>query len=194
MINVYDFCANRAKYAMGESLDDEMVMLAMEIQENEEKLRDIRADRWQLATIGLNRAGSPVIEVLDKAALKSSIDREEAIRADITRNKALFGQLNPIFAQATGELVRFSQPTLKHLAAYKQDCANRAFMMDRDLKTDLHFRLTSGKSHSKNLDEVLSDPDFVAHKQQVETTIRGLQEEARKAQEYISRIEGILRN
>lgn len=194
MINCYEYCINRAKYDLGNSFDDEMIMMAHEIGEKEEQLKDVRGERWSLATIGLNRAGSVILEVTDKTALKVSIDREQAIEADIARNKAMFTQLNPIFGMAQESLVRFVKPSLKELITYKQECENRAFLLERELKTELHYRLTSGKTKTLTLDEVLADPGFCEHKAKTETTIRGLRDEAGKAAEFISRIEGILRN
>ena len=43
------------------------------------------------------------------------------------------------------------------------------------------------------MDEVLADPSFVAFKSRVEEDIKALNEDAAKAEEFISRIEGILR-
>ncbi len=194
MINCYEYCINRAKYAMSENFDDGLVLAAGRIAEMEEELQELRVNRWQFATIGLNRAGSPVIEVLDKPGMKASVDREEVLTAEINKSRALFAELNPIFAQAQDEFVRFTKPTLKELAIYRQECLNRSFLMGRELKDETAYKLTSGRTKDLDLQGVLEDPEFVQHKQQVENTIKGLQAEAKKAEEYITKVEGILRN
>ncbi len=194
MIDCFNYCLNRSQFAMADSLEDELIQKAGSIAEMETELKTTRSERFGMVTISLNRAGSPVIEVLDKPGMKASIDREEALKAEINRIRGLFAQLNPIFGQAGDELVRFSKPTLKELAVYKQECVNKAYMLGHDLKAETAFRLTSGRTRNLDLQGVLEDPSFVQHQQQVNNTIKGLNEEAKKAEEYINKIEAVLRN
>lgn len=194
MINCYEYCINRVKYDLGNCLDDEMVKMAADIEEMEEQVKDLRMSRWSFASLSLNRAGTPSIQVLDMPGFKKSLETEDALLADIAGKRARFAELNPVFLQAQESLVRFNRPTLKHLLEYRQDALNRAFLMDRELKTHIHYLITSDKYRHMTTDEVLASPEFLAHKAQVETTIKGLQEEAKKAEEFINKIEGILRN
>lgn len=190
MINCYEYCCNRVKF--GESLDDPMVIMANDIEEKEEEIKILRRERFNFVSLGVNRANTPTIQIIDSAGFKQSVESEEKLLSDIAKNKSLFAKLNILFAEAQGQLVRFNKPTLKELAEYRQSCLNRAFQLDIELKDELHYRLTSSRNTSRSMDEVLAAPDFLEYKARTETTIAGLKEEAAKAEDFISRIQGIM--
>jgi hypothetical protein len=192
-MNCIEYCENRAKFDLGNCLDDEMVLMANDIYDFEEKVRDLRIERLQFATISLTRGGEPKLIFIDEDGFKQNLNCEGEINANIARIKAKFVQLAPLFEDVQSKLNNFNKPTLRQLRIFVNDAQNKIFMLDSQLKDELHFRLTSTRSRRMNIDEVLNDPTFNDHKKAVEMQIAQLKEEVEIAKKYIEIIDGVLR-
>ena len=112
MINAYEYAVNRAKFAMADCIGDELVMMAADIGNMEEQLKEIRRDRWQMVTISLNRAGTPAIQIIDGPGFKQSLESEDRLMENIRKNRAVFAALTPVLNEAQEQLRRFSKPTI----------------------------------------------------------------------------------
>lgn len=187
-----NFCLNAYKTNIGSALDDQMIMIASEILENEESISELRKDRWQWASLAYNKAGNVIIKILDDVAFSNSCDSETKILGQIARQKAIFVQLNPIFEIAEQKLKFFSVPTIKGLESHRQKTLNHIFKVEERLRNDASDRLSSARSRGQTVEAILSDPGYLSHKAELEAVVTANRAEVEVCDELISRAEAVL--
>jgi hypothetical protein len=193
IISCYEYCLGQARRDVAANFEDPLIMTAMDIVTAEERIKELRADRWQYLTVCLTKGGEPRLQIISESGLKDSIDNEIAEFAKIANIRSLFIRLDPIFEEACKNLQGFIKPTLRELQRYQNNCNNEIFMINSRMKDDFALMVSSTRARRQNLDEVLNDEKWQSIERVNKAQIEQLKKNAELAEGYIVRVKQIIK-
>ena len=171
---------------------DILVQRVKELQSSEQKVLGLQRSRFEYCKLSYNDAGKVEITLADKERFDLNLAEEKAEINKVADIKRLFARLDPLFKDACDELKGLEIPTLKGLITFRQNQSNWSVKSRGFLRENLEKRLTSVYAKNKTIEDITSDPDWIAYKAEADKNLFNLNQNIKIAEEYIQKVYSVM--
>jgi hypothetical protein len=175
-----------------DSLTDEIIGLAKNRIDKEQRIKQLQKDRWNLLTFTMAN-GKVRFIITDQGKLDNNLLGEMQYQESLTKLEAKFVSLDAVFADLMQQLPEFIKPCLSELKAFRQNLSNERFIVEGKLRKEAAYTLDSIRSKGKTLDDTLADPKFQDYKIGAENRMKNLDDKIKICENFIEQINDIIR-
>jgi hypothetical protein len=173
-------------------LTDPVVFAGNAKSELETDIKNLRAKRWEFATLNIDKSGKPVIKIVDESIFEASCKEEADKLKSLASYIQMFNNLNIIFEEVQKKYPRLKAPTLAGLQDLRHDYNDDVRIYMGRVKTDLANRLIGYRTTGKTADDITTDPAFLAKKREYDGIIEQTQLKVTEINNYISHVKKIV--